>query len=332
MTLMDIEKVKGILYEDDVLIKSFEVRTAKNNKKFGTGNLDTKYGENLGYKIWDSEVLETFKAVFGTGLMVIKASGVTDVFNDIFSLKIERISDMTPNLDLNVFYSSDIDTKDVTTRLLTTYKSEVSEKGLTVISSLLKGEVASRFMEEFAANKMHDATKYGLLNHTTKMIEITKLVKNQHPDLFRNQDEIDLFFIGVLFHDIGKVMEYYMGTMTEISFVGHQYLGTEIINGQRELITQTYGKDWYYHLITILLQHHGKFDARPRSTMAYLVHLVDIFDTHVTIFEENFREANKDGLKEFKQWAGDETFRLSLPTLQNENSMIQSEEQQQPGE
>lgn len=296
MTLKDIAKQKGLPFSDHLKITSLETREAKNGKTYGIGHALDLYGARHSFKIWDSVVLETVQTCLAAGpVVILKASGTTDVYQDAFSLRIEGVVNADPSITAEEFLTTNYTIPELMTRAAAVYKTKVSEEGQHVISALLAGTIAQRFSEEFAASSVHDAVRHGLLAHTTKMLEIGELVHRQHIDLFQTQAEIDLFYIGLLFHDIGKIVEYAYGVRTDVSFVSHQVLGIEIINAQVDLIESVYSKNWYYHLVSILTQHHGVYGLRPQTTMAYLVHLVDSFEAHVTIFTEKFIEDAKAG-------------------------------------
>lgn len=290
-------KEKGLEVNEPVWIKTIDVREAKTGSKYGIGTLIIKGGKKFNYKIWDQNILNTVKeALNADGPLIINIIGLTDVYNNAFSVIINKVSNPTEEVHFNDYLDNKYEVTELMQRISGVYKKEVSEKGQQLISKILSGETAKRFVEEFAAVKMHDAVKNGLLAHTTKMMEISALVKQQHKGLFKSQNDIDLFFIGVLFHDIGKIDEYMFGTSTKISFVTHQYLGTEYIREHKDEIIKLYSEDWYYQLVAILLQHHGIYDMRPKTVFAYLVHLVDNFEASLTILEEDV-ESNDDVVK-----------------------------------
>ena len=291
MTLKDIAKQKGLMFNDHLKFNSLDIKTANNGNNYGVGIAFDLYGNKHAIKVWDKTVLETLDNALKQGpIVILKVTGSTDVYKDSFSLIINQLLNPDPGIDATAFLVTPNSVKDLMGRLSGVYKNQVSPKGLEIISSILTGNVAKRFTEEFAASSVHDASRHGLLAHTTKMMEIGVLIKNQHPDLLASQDEVDLFFIGLLAHDIGKIMEYAYGVRTEVGFVSHQVLGLEFINAERASITEKYSEDWYYHLVSILTQHHGVYGLRPQSTISYLVHLVDMFETQLTIVTEKIVE------------------------------------------
>src|SRR5690606_9922829 len=124
------------------------------------------------------------------------------------------------------------------------------------------------------------------LHHTTKMLEITDLVMQQQGNFSQESDNIDLIYIGVLLHDIGKTLELKDGVYTDISIATHRFLGAEVLFSYKESIVSKYSELWYYNLVSILTQHHGKYEEKPRTVFSYIIHLVDNFDTQLTIMKE----------------------------------------------
>lgn len=284
----DAVKVDKEVLEGYVRLQNFAKRPKTSGGFFGTGIVVVKGGESLNYKVWDERVIEKLEQITAEGAgFYLHVSGKGDTYNNNFSVIIEWVDvpDQS-SFKLSDFYDVKLDVQQLNSRVNSILGDRVSSKGNKIVASILKGKLSERFVYEFAGMTMHDATPIGLFNHTTKMLEVTDLVMKQHNNFSQKEDNIDLIYIGVLLHDIGKTLELNDGLYTKISVATHRFLGAELIFGFKDEIVESYGELWYYNLISMITQHHGVYEERPRTIFAYIAHLVDSFDTSLTILEE----------------------------------------------
>ena len=132
-----------------------------------------------------------------------------------------------------------------------------------------------------AAKMMHHAYLGGLLEHTTSMAELANLVCDHYRDLDR-----DLIMVGVLFHDLGKILE--LGAMPandytlEGRLVGHVVIGRDLLLTQCAAI-EGFPADLRLHLEHLVLSHQGKkeFSApvEPMTPEALALHFIDDLDS-----------------------------------------------------
>lgn len=330
--------VKGTAFEDVVNIKSFEIKVASNGSSFGKGVIADKDGRVLPYKIWDKDIISSMDKVFNTseGLSIVTVGGSLDLFNNTVSVTVKSIKNAPADLNVQEFLETKYTQSDANKyfkEMHTIYGQHVSEAGRKLISTVMASKEfgtqnATRFLSEFAAIYNHDNAAHGLIAHTSKMMSIADLIRAQHPQLFTTQDDIDLLYIGLLFHDLGKTRTYMMGKATDLAFVDHQFLGIEMFSQFKPQIIAAYSENWYYHLTAILLQHHGVWGARPQSVMAYVVHLVDMLDAQMTTLEEAVSDARPG--ERIKVFAEDESFKLeALKPIERQAQPTQQTQQTQ---
>lgn len=180
-------------------------------------------------------------------------------------------------------------------------KAELSPNGFELFKKIYN-RIRKEFRSEYAAVKIHDAYRGGLLAHTLKMLKVLQFIWETYPNIRENMNK-DLVFIGLAVHDMGKIMEYNNGTRTDIAFATHNFLGQEILFEFKEDIIEgfevtmkpvndiqfiePFGADFYYRLQAIIQQHHGEFGEPCHTVESYLVHLVDMFESRIEILEES---------------------------------------------
>lgn len=292
----DKELVKGIS-----ILSSYSPQTAKNGKDYYNGTL--KAQGNLEFKVWGGSLFDQLKEEDYTGIPVYIEAEV-NVWNDTKSLILKKvyavdIADL--GIDITPLDPTKYDIAANEKEFYSLLKEELSPNGFELFKRIYN-RIRKEFRSEYAAVKIHDAYRGGLLAHTLKMLKILRFIWNTYPNIRENMNK-DLVFIGLAVHDMGKILEYNNGTRTEIAFATHNFLGQEIlfefkkdivegfeapVKGSDEpIVVEPFGSDFYYRLQAIIQQHHGEFGEPCHTVEAYLVHLVDMFESRVEIFEES---------------------------------------------
>src|SRR6185295_9580222 len=135
--------------------------------------------------------------------------------------------------------------------------------------------------EHPAAKSMHHAYRGGLLEHVVSMGELSVLLCSHYPELDR-----DLLLVGVLFHDLGKLLE--LGAMPandytlEGRLVGHVVIGRDLLR-DRCAVIPGFPADLQLQLEHLVLSHQGtrEFGAvvEPMTPEAQALHFVDDLDS-----------------------------------------------------
>lgn len=292
----DKELVKGIS-----ILSSYSVQTAKNGKEYYNGTL--KAQGNLEFKVWGGTLFDQLKAEDYTGIPVYIEAEV-NVWNDTKSLILKKvyavdIADL--GIDIAPLDPTKYDIAANEKEFYALLKEELSPSGFELFKKIYN-HIRKEFRSGYAAVKLHDAYRGGLLAHTLKMLKVLRFIWNTYPNIRENMNK-DLVFIGLAVHDMGKILEYSNGTRTEIAFATHNFLGQEIlfefkkdivegfeapVKGSDEpILVEPFGTDFYYRLQAIIQQHHGEFGEPCHTIESYLVHLVDIFESRIEIFEES---------------------------------------------
>lgn len=135
--------------------------------------------------------------------------------------------------------------------------------------------------EHPAAKAIHHAYRGGLLEHVTSMAVMANRVCDHYPELDR-----DLVLTGVLFHDLGKLIE--LGAMPANDYtlagrlVGHVVLGRDLLRARCAAI-ENFPADLQLHLEHLVLSHQGLKDygspVEPMTPEAIALHFLDDLDS-----------------------------------------------------
>ena len=159
-------------------------------------------------------------------------------------------------------------------------------------SSLLERNLVA-FKDIPAAKSVHHAFIHGLLMHTAYMLRTADFLSKLYPEVVNRS----LMLAGTLLHDFKKCEEFAfseLGLVTEYSvkgqLLGHLVMGAqEIAAVAAELGVPEEKSVLLQHMV---LSHHGEpeFDAavRPMCAEAELLSYIDMIDSRMEIYKENF--------------------------------------------
>ena len=147
--------------------------------------------------------------------------------------------------------------------------------------------------EHPAAKTIHHAYRGGLLEHVVSMAELAKLVCGHYPEV-----RSELVLLGVLFHDLGKLVE--IGKMPKKEYttpgrlVGHVVIGRDLLL-ERCAAINDFPSDLRLHLEHLILSHHGLLEfgapVQPMTAEAIVLHTIDNLDAKLA----QLRQASREG-------------------------------------
>lgn len=281
-TVVDFNTLsEGSLISDGLIyVSSYKIAPYSNGTKTYVNGMATYQGKFMPFKIWDASLVSTFEDNDLTG-HVVKIAGSVKSYKDALEINVQSVVYDKAQDDRSLF----LKTLDVekTFGMFTQFINEnISQRGIQLLVTIFKSEdLFPRFKQEFAGSKMHDAQIGGLMWHTYKLLRHAQLCV-ELDDRLNTERRKDCWYIGLIFHDIGKVFELSFGEYTKNSYVTHNLLGIELLAKYRDLFIQTYDEEFYYMVQSIILGHHGEFGDKPRTAFAYASHLLDMVDSQVT--------------------------------------------------
>ena len=284
---------EGMHVSDVYLCKTKQIALTKNEKEYGSLNLQDKTG-TVDAKIWElnSPGINEFSAMD----YVFVDADVT-VFQGQFQLNVKRIR----RADENEYRPSDylpVTAKDVKTmhhelvQYITTIRNENLRK---LAAGFFMNDAA--FIKEFcahsAAKSVHHSFVGGLLEHTLSVVKMCDYFCKQYPALNR-----DLLLTAAMFHDIGKTKE--LSSFPENDYtdegqlVGHIIIGAQMVAEQIRTIPG-FPKKLENELIHCILAHHGELEygspKKPALIEALALNLADNADAKLETMSEILKGA-----------------------------------------
>lgn len=302
MGVITCEMLKGATKGQTVagllLCRSYSIALTKAGKEYIQGTMQSEV--EMPFKAWgNSEAFVSLKNNDYVG-QVCNIQGHFDDYGGSFSLIIEDINAVA-DIDISQFLANKYDVEGYWKNLISLVQQNVSAKAFEIAKQNLfeNPNVIDDFKNEFAASSHHDNCRGGLLAHTYKVVYYVLSSLVMYPTLISSADEKDILILGALFHDIGKIKEMKLGTYQACSKVTHRYIGIEMID--KSSFVEAYGEDGWLELVAIFLQHHGDYEDKCRTVLAYIVHKADCFDADMTyLIQAKEKPSVRNGVNNIK--------------------------------
>ena len=283
------------------LLDNASIKTSVRGDPFLAAEIKDKT-KSLPIKVWDYRNPTVSSADNGT---VVFVSGRAAEYNGSIQVTAQEIRKAT-NKDR--FNRSDlVDAAPI--NIQKAYQVVIS-----IVNSIHDGdyrELANRMLTKYqralmtipAAKSVHHAFVGGLLMHTFNMLRVADDIAETYQDSVNR----DLLLTGVLIHDFAKCLEFTfseMGLVVDYSIegnlLGHLVMGAQEVAKIGEEIGMP--KEKSILLQHLLLSHHGdpSYGAAvvPKVLEAELLHLIDMIDSRVEIYREQYSEMEPGTLSE----------------------------------
>lgn len=287
-TKSDNEVVTGLF-----LVKEYTKKSTKTGSFYIDGVLECK--GTLFFKAWgNSDAFDVFQDYDLSGKVCMGVCKV-NLYGGSLSLIVDTVKPI--NLDgtgitISDFFTSKYDVDSYFSAILGMLKKSVDEPSQRVFQIVMK-DLVDRFKVEFAAKGHHDNCRGGLVAHTYKVLYMMKMVKF-YTEILRVEGNLNLLYLGAALHDIGKVYEYSDGAISGMGkIVSHHTFGVEILVSHKDEIVALVGEEFFYRLCAVIEQHHGEYEETPRTIEAYIIHLVDKFESSLQVLDQKLEGLNR---------------------------------------
>ncbi len=275
-----------------VLIKTADVRIAKNGKQFIAFTFQDQSGQ-IGGKYWDASDEDVAKFTAG---QVIHLQGKRELYQNnpqvkIYKLRLttgdepQTIDQFIPKAPVQVTEMQD----EFGAMLF-----EITNPNWQRLVRHLMQKHQAEFFSFPAAKTNHHAFSGGLAYHTLSMLRLAKTIAAQYPQI----DEA-LLYAGVILHDLGKTLELSGPISTEYTvrgnLIGHIVLvDEEIVRACDTLKIDVNAEDMLL-LRHVILAHHGLMEygspVRPQVLEAEVLHQIDELDASITMMTQSLQHA-----------------------------------------
>ena len=280
----------GQQFEGFYILKEAQAKTTATGKPFLSAALSDRSGK-LPAMVWDYA-----GPIAGADVgKVVKVRGEVSEYKGSLQVTVNkiRLAGADDHYDVAALVPTapiDVDTVLQEVHDLTDSIEDADYRLLT--STLLERNLAA-FKDIPAAKSVHHAFIHGLLMHTAYMLRTAGFLSKLYPEVVNRS----LMLAGTLLHDFKKREEFAfseLGLVTEYSVKG-QLLG-HLVMGAQEIaavaVELGVPEEKSVLLQHMVLSHHGEpeFGAavRPMCAEAELLSYIDMIDSRMEIYKENF--------------------------------------------
>ena len=280
-------------FEAFVLLKTADVRVARNGKKFiaftfqdNSGTIDGKY---WGASEEDIELFTTGKVVF--------LNGKRELYQNMPQVKIlhMRLAKNDEPIDPSLYMEKAPIDIDEMKQEFNDYLLDITQTKWHRIVRHILSKYQKEFFEYPAAKRNHHAFAGGLAFHTLTMLRLAKSVSQEYTEL-----NPSLLYAGVMLHDLGKVHELSGPVATEYTLAGNLLghivmVDEEITKACIELNISELDEEVLV-LKHVVLAHHGLLEygspVRPKIMEAEILHHLDNLDASMQMMLGSLKQVN----------------------------------------
>ena len=273
-------------FEIYVLIKSADIRLAKNGKKFIAFTFQDRSGQIDG-KYWDAkeEDIQQFQAG-----QVVAVTGKREMYQNNPQLRITKLRlarEGEPGRPELYMERAPLKSEEMVEEVSQILFEITSAPINRIVRHILK-KYQREFFEYPAAKRHHHAIVGGLGFHTVSILRMAKTVIQYYPSVNKS-----LLYGGVILHDIGKTIELSGSMSTEYTLkgnlIGHIVLIDEEITKACLSLNIDEDSEEVILLKHIVLAHHGKQEfgspVTPHLLEAEIIHHLDNLDASINMID-----------------------------------------------
>lgn len=282
------------------LIKSIELKTSSNNKKYLDFTLGDKTGE-IKAKLW--ELVDGEEDLYSEN-MLVKVRGTVSTWQNNLQLKIEKLRETVQSDEVLIddFVPTAPLEPDFMYEEIMKYVENMKNQDIKNIVNMLLKEKEDKFMHYPAAKKNHHAIKSGLLYHVLTMLRTGEKISEIYTFINR-----DLLYAGIILHDLSKIEEMEASNLGIVSdytaegqLLGHITQGIKRLEIAAEKVQAD--KEITMMLQHMILSHHYEAEygspVKPMFPEAELLHHLDIIDARMYDMNRILGETDKGSFSE----------------------------------
>lgn len=269
-----------------VLLKSADVRTAKNGKPYIAMVFEDRSGEISG-KYWDASPTDIDSYVAGR---VVHLQGKREKYQTHPQIKIMhlRLAEPKDGLTPDDFIEQAPMSRAAMEDYINQTIFEIEQPTWQRLVRKLLTTYREAFFTYPAAKSNHHAFRGGLAFHTISILKLAHSVVQQYPDL-----NASLLFAGAILHDLGKTIELSGPEATTYTLAGNLIGHIVLIDGELVRACDPLKLDPQAEDVLLLrhmiLSHHGLLEygspVRPALREAEVLHQLDELDASIMMLD-----------------------------------------------
>lgn len=291
-------KVGGV-FDGHLMVESFQTGKTARGKLYANFSLKDTDQTVIKGVFWDYQ--ETDGDFIQPGKVIKLIGARIGEYNGAKQLTVEAYmpSDVPPT---DFMKATRFRVSEMEAQVMRTINSFKDPKVILLSKNLLQEPVLTSFIKAPAATGVHNNWAGGLIEHVCSMLTIAEPICQHYTQKYAPYFNRDVLLFGVIFHDLGKILEYDVNNpafeRTQAGhYVNHIVMGPAWIYHKGKEV----GMDSYQimELMHVISSHHGCYEwgspTKPATLEAILLHHLDNMDSkfmHAWDLMENLAECS----------------------------------------
>ena len=301
----------GEAFEGFYLCKSYATQKKADGKDYFRVDVADRSGQVHGVCWEEPDKFNVTHKSIGT---IIHLKGTMGEYRDVPQIRVFGIRQATEadktDYDVgDIVESAPIDLVEVA-RQVSDMLDSIADDEYRLVAKTVYTAIEPKFTTIPAGKTVHHSFRGGLLMHTWNMMRLACMVS----DIYESFIDRSLLLCATFLHDIAKIQEFDLsdlGLVQDYSkpgqLLGHLYMGAvEVqkiceklnVNAEKTLLLQ--------HMI---LSHHGEPEkgavVQPKCAEADALHMIDLMDSRLEIYAEEYAQLEPGQFTPKKNWALD---------------------------
>ncbi len=298
-------------FTDFYFLKNYTLGNKKNGDAFFRVELSDNTGTCNGICWENPDSFDVNVKSIGT---IVKVKGVMNEYNGSSQMRVFNIRNARPE-DAEFYDTADIVAcapidKDEYRQAVQSMINSIADDEFKQVAQTVYNEIEADFLTIPAGKSVHHSFRNGLLMHTTNMMKLALCIAEQYENII----DRDLLLTATFLHDVAKIQEFELSNLELVSdyscegqLLGHLYMGAVKV---REACLKL-GIDEHKRLMLehLILSHHGEPEngavVTPKCAEAEALHIIDLLDSRLEIFAEEYEALEIGQFSQKKNWALD---------------------------
>ena len=301
----------GENFEGFYLCKSYAVQKKADGKEYFRVDVADKSGQIHGVCWEDPGRFDVSHKSIGT---IVHLKGTMGEYRDVPQIRVFAIRQAT-DADKNDYDAGDIveaapiDEEEAKQQMCQMLDS-IADDEYRLVAKTVYTAIEAKFTTIPAGKTVHHSFRGGLLMHTWNMMKLACSVA----EIYGSFIDRSLLLCATFLHDIAKIQEFDLSDLglvqdysTQGQLLGHLYMGAvEVQKICEKLNVATEKSLLLQHMI---LSHHGEPEkgavVQPKCAEAEALHLIDLMDSRLEIYAEEYEQLTPGQFTPKKNWALD---------------------------
>ena len=298
-------------FEGFYLCKNYAIQKKADGKEYFRVDISDKTATCHGVCWEEPQKFDVTHTSIGS---IVHVKGTMGEYRDVPQIRIYSIRKVSEDDKIeydvsDIVESAPIDVEECTREVAEMIDS-IADDEYRLVAKTIFSAIEDKFTTCPAGKMVHHSFRGGLLMHTWNMMKLSCAIS----ELYSSIIDKSLLLTGTFLHDIAKIQEFDFSELELVSdyskqgqLLGHLYMGA--VQVQKVCEKLNISKEKSLLLQHLILSHHGEPDkgavTQPKCAEADALHMIDLMDSRLEIYAEEYAQLKVGQFSQKKNWALD---------------------------